>query len=264
MPDPATDSITEQPPLRPLRLKVEVALVFAISLGRSGVYALVYLGAALTAGTPLSNLSAPLNSSQAPASRPTLDLVYQLLGIAFALVPVLLACHFLLIGGERPTKVLGIDRSQPRRDIVRGLVLAALIGGSGLAFYLIAFKLGISLKIVASGLNDNWWKIPVLLLSAAQNAILEEVLVAGYLVHRLGQLGVRPWPAVAASALLRGSYHLYQGFGGFVGNAIMGTLFARLYQRWGRTAPMIIAHTLIDSVAFVGYALLAHKVSWLP
>ena len=69
---------------------------------------------------------------------------------------------------------------------------------------------------------------------------------------------------MAASALLRGSYHLYQGFGGFIGNAIMGTLFARLYQRWGRTAPMIIAHTLIDSVAFVGYALLAHKVSWLP
>jgi membrane protease YdiL (CAAX protease family) len=257
VPDPRTV-------LDPRRIKRELALVFAVSLGRSGVYALVYLGGALTAGTALSNLSAPLNSAQAPASRPTLDLVYQLLGISFGLVPVLLACYFLSLGGERPTRVLGIDRSQPGRDLARGAVLAALIGGSGLALYLVAFHLGISLNIVASGLNDTWWRIPVLVLSAAQNAILEETLVAGYLVHRLDQLGVRPWRAVAASAVLRGSYHLYQGFGAFLGNAIMGTLFARLYQRWGRTAPMIVAHTLIDSVAFVGYALLAHKVSWLP
>ena len=28
--------------------------------------------------------------------------------------------------------------------------------------------------------------------------------------------------------------------------------------------PMIIAHTLIDSVAFVGYAALHGHVSWLP
>jgi hypothetical protein len=28
--------------------------------------------------------------------------------------------------------------------------------------------------------------------------------------------------------------------------------------------PMVIAHTLIDAVTFVGYAALVHKVSWLP
>ena len=48
--------------------------------------------------------------------------------------------------------------------------------------------------------------------------------------------------AVALAAVLRGSYHLYQGFGAFLGNAAMGVLFGRLYQRWGRTMPMIIAH----------------------
>ena len=35
---------------------------------------------------------------------------------------------------------------------------------------------------------------------------------------------------VVASALLRGSYHLYQGWGGFVGNAIMGLVFAEYYR----------------------------------
>jgi membrane protease YdiL (CAAX protease family) len=248
----------------PQRIKREILLVFAVSLGASAVYALVNLGAALTAGTPLSDLSAHLNAPKAPATRPTLDLVYQLLGIGFALVPVLLACYLLWIGGESPRGVLGLDLTQPGRDLVRGVVLAAGVGGSGLGLYLLAFHLGASLRVVPTSLGPVWWRIPVLLLSATENAILEETLVAGYLVHRLGQLGWRPWRAVAVSATLRGTYHLYQGFGAFVGNAVMGVLFARLYQRWGRTMPMIIAHTVIDSVTFVGYVLLVGKVSWLP
>ena len=43
----------------------------------------------------------------------------------------------------------------------------------------------------------------------------------------------------------------------------MGLLFARLYQRWGRVMPLFIAHTIIDSVAFVGYILLKDHVSWI-
>jgi len=64
--------------------------------------------------------------------------------------------------------------------------------------------------------------------------------------------------------LLRGTYHLYQGFGGFVGNLVMGLIFGWLFLRWKRTAPMVIAHFLIDAVAFVGYVYLQGHVSWLP
>jgi membrane protease YdiL (CAAX protease family) len=109
-----------------------------------------------------------------------------------------------------------------------------------------------------------WWRIPVLLLSAAQNATLEEVLVAGYLLHRLRQLGWSDNRALAVSAVLRGSYHLYQGLGGFLGNLAMGLVFGRVYQRWGRTTPLVIAHTFIDAVAFIGYLALAGHVTWLP
>jgi membrane protease YdiL (CAAX protease family) len=150
------------------------------------------------------------------------------------------------------------------RDLARGAVLAAVIGGSGLGLYLAAFHLGVELNVVAENLPDIWWRIPVLLLSAAQNAIIEEVVVVGYLLSRLDRLGVRPARAVALSAVIRGSYHLYQGVGGFLGNAVMGVIFAVLYRRWGRVMPLIIAHGLIDAVAFVGYALLAGHVSWLP
>ena len=142
-------------------------------------------------------------------------------------------------------------------------MLAALIGGTGLAFYLVARQAGANLNVVAVDLPDVWWRIPVLAIKATQNAVVEEVIVGGYLLHRLAQLGWKPWMAVWASALLRGSYHLYQGLGGFAGNVAMGLIFARLYQRWGRTMPMIIAHSLIDTVAFVGYALLRDRVGWL-
>jgi membrane protease YdiL (CAAX protease family) len=44
----------------------------------------------------------------------------------------------------------------------------------------------------------------------------------------------------------------------------MGLLLGVLFLRWRREMPMIIAHTLIDAVAFVGYVLLVGHVSWLP
>ena len=62
---------------------------------------------------------------------------------------------------------------------------------------------------------------------------------------------------IGVSALVRGSYHLYQGFGGFVGNLIMGVIFGLCYLRWRRVGPLVVAHTLLDVAAFVGYALLA-------
>jgi membrane protease YdiL (CAAX protease family) len=104
----------------------------------------------------------------------------------------------------------------------------------------------------------------VLFLAALQNAALEEVLVLGFLLHRLRQLGWSDNRALALSATVRGSYHLYQGVGAFVGNAVMGLIFGRIYQRYGRVMPLLIAHTLIDAVAFIGYAELAGRVSWLP
>lgn len=228
----------------------------------SGIFALLRFYVVASTG-PLSGQStAPLVGSAAPG-RPWVDLTYQLLYTFRALIPVLLVIYFLHWGGERALAVLGIDLNDKARDVFRGLALAAIIGGTGLAFYLLGRQAGFNLNVVAVDLPEVWWRIPVLVMKATQNAIVEEVIVCGYLLHRLAQFGWRPWAAVWASALLRGSYHLYQGVGGFVGNVAMGLVFAKLYQRWGRTMPMIIAHAVIDTVAFVGYALLRDRVGWL-
>ena len=241
-------------------LRWEIFSVFAVSLGASGVRAFVSLLGSLTAHHSLASQSVGLNGSQAPG-RPLLDLFLQLVSIASGAAPVVLALYLLARSDD--TKAIGVDRSQPLRDFLRGAGLAALIGGSGLGLYLIAYKAGIALNVVAEDLPNIWWRYPVLGLSALQNGLVEEVLVTGYLLTRLRKLGVRPGNAIAVSATLRGSYHLYQGFGGFIGNAIMGVIFGTLFLRWRRATPMIIAHTLIDAVAFLGYALLVGHVSWL-
>lgn len=241
----------------------EVWIVFAISLGASGVGALLNLVEDLTVHRqPLSKQHAILNGSVTP-DRPWLDLAFQLFGIATGLVPVALVVY-LLHRSKESLRTIGVDRSQLRRDFGVGALLAACVGGAGLALYIAAHAAGVNLVVVPTTLGPHWWRIPVLLLSAAQNGIYEEVLVSGYLLHRLRQFGWGDNVSLATSAVLRGSYHLYQGFGGFVGNGVMGLIFGRVYQRTGRTLPLIVAHTIMDAVSFIGYVLLAHKVSWLP
>jgi len=119
-----------------------------------------------------------------------------------------------------------------------GMARMALgIGVPGLGLYLGARELGWNTTVQASALADNWWTVPVLVLSALQNSLLEEVVMIGYLFVRLGELGWR-WPVILlVSAGVRGSYHLYQGFGGFVGNVVMGLVFGRVWQRTGRLWP---------------------------
>jgi membrane protease YdiL (CAAX protease family) len=259
----ASGAARELPPPMSRRLTVaEVWLVFALSLGASGLRALIHLLADLTNGTPLTRQTALLNGSLAPG-RPWLDLALQLVDLLTGLVPVALVAYLLVRAGEG-LGALGVDATAPRRDAIRGAALAAVVGGAGLAFYLATHALGVDLTVVPEDLPAVWWRIPVLLLSAVQNAVLEEVLVAGYLLRRLRQLGWADNRALVVSAAVRGSYHLYQGLGGFAGNFVMGLVFGRLYQRWGRATPLIVAHALMDAVAFIGYALLAGHVGWLP
>jgi membrane protease YdiL (CAAX protease family) len=255
----------EQVGLAPLTKRLlgwEIVIVFGVSLGASALFAIIQLIGSLTAAKSLGKQQALLVGSLAPG-RPWLDLALQLASIITTLVPVALVFYLLARESAGPS-VMGLDGQHPGQDAVRGAVLAALIGGSGLGLYFAAFHLGANLNVVPEDLPAVWWRIPVLILDAIQNGILEEVLVIGYLLRRLDQMHWSPARAIALSAVIRGSYHLYQGFGGFLGNAIMGVIFALLYRRWGRVTPLIIAHALIDSVAFVGYLALHGHVSWLP
>ncbi|QRO88454.1 CPBP family intramembrane metalloprotease [Kytococcus sedentarius] len=160
-------------------------------------------------------------------------------------------------------RITGLDRTRPGPDLVGGLLLAAVIGVPGLGLYLAATHWGLNSTVAPASEASPWWALGLLVLAALKNGVLEEVVVVGYLVTRSRQLGVPPWTAVVLAALLRGVYHLYQGFGAGFGNVVMGLVFGAWYLRTGRVMPLVVAHVVIDLVAFIGYATVAPRVDWI-
>lgn len=255
----ATGRVTD--PARRRLLGTEVLVVLTVTLGLSALRSALSLVDSLLAPVPLAHQQVVLNAPAAQAG--PVDLALQLTG-ALQLAGWGALAAYLLVRGGLTLRSVGLDASRPGRDAAGAAGLAALIGLPGLGLYLVAHALGVSLTVAPTTLGDTWWRVPVLILSAAANAWAEEVVLLGYLLTRLRQLGWSDRRALVAVAALRGSYHLYQGLGGFVGNLVMGAVFGAVWQRTRRLWPQVGAHTLIDLVAFVGYGLLAGRVGWLP
>ena len=274
----------------PARWRAEVLLVAGVSLGQSAVYAVVRLADMLTRA-PLKDSTAGLNHSQ--STREVFDLVYQLLGIGFTLVPVALALYLMWLDGQGSVlERLGLGRGVGRGagrgagpdagrgagphpgcdargggtasdgalrggrreawgDAWRAVGLFVLIGAGTLAVYAAGRALGVTAQISTNNLNAAWWTVPVLLLQAVKNGVLEEVLLLGFFWDRLERLRWSPWAIIVGLAVFRGSYHLYQGFGPFVGNVLMGLIFGWLYMRRRRVMPFVGAHFLLDAVGFL-------------
>ena len=240
------------PATSPRRIRAEVLIVLGLSLGQSAVYAILQLIGRYMATAPIGHQSATLNQSQSKINY--LDLTYQVVGIVFALVPVALALYLLSSHGQSWKTRLGLNGNGRRwgKDVALGMGLAAMIGIPGLGVYAVGRAIGQTVRIDTSGLPALWWSATILLLSAAVAGVLEEVIVVGYLITRLQQLRWSVPAVVIASALLRGSYHLYQGWPMAVGNVAMGTVFSIYYLRTGRLGPLIFAHWLLDAVSFIG------------
>lgn len=244
-----------------LRIRIELAVVFGLSLGASAVYSMLSLLSKVTSETGLANQTATINSQL--SERQWLDFSYQFFGIAFGLAPVALVLFLLWEKSKSPFDAIGLNLSQPVRDLWRGASIAALIGIPGLGLYLASRELGISAEVIPAALGEYWWTVPMLLFAAVRASLLEEVIVVGYLFNKLSSLGFSSRSQILISALLRATYHLYQGFGAFVGNFVMGLVFGNLYYRWGRVMPLVVAHFLLDAAIFVGYALLKDLLTFL-
>lgn len=256
---------TEQPAVAleadlPRRPGTELLLVLGVSLGSSAVYSVLAIIEKLTRNVALNQQTTPMNNSITP-DRPWLDLAYQLANLLFPVVPALLALYLLQLSADRSR--IGFDFGRWRFDLGAGAGLAAVIGIPGIGLYLLARELGINTNVAPANLADNWWTVPVLVGAAVMNAVLEEIIMIGFWFVRGLQLRWPLWVVLVSSAVVRGSYHLYQGFGGFVGNVVMGVVFGLAYLKFKRVAPLVVAHFFLDLVSFVGYALLAPYIGWL-
>lgn len=239
-------------------IRIEIGVVLAVTFGLSAYTALASLVEAVLLG--LSGQTVALNRRRSPID--LIDLALNLASVFQLIAWGALGLYLLWRSGFGPDRI-GLGRFRWRPDLLGGLWLAALIGLPGLALYVAGRALGIGVAVVPAELNDTWWRIPVLLAVAFANGWAEEIIVVGFLLTRLRQLRFGPYAAIVLSSLLRATYHLYQGFGAGLGNLAMGLVFGWVWQRTGRLWPLIIAHGLIDAVAFVGYALAASHLGWL-
>lgn len=239
---------------RKARLRAEILLLLTVTFGMSGLRSLLRLVDDLLAEEALNEQQVTLNPSQ--SELPWLDLALQLCsaGVLFAWGG--LALFLLIIDSVR------IPRWR-WSDLGWGAVLAAVIGLPGLGLYVFSVHTGLSKVVVPTGMAHPEIEVPVLLLWSLANAFGEEVVVVMWLFTRLRQLGWGLPAVLAASSLLRGSYHLYQGVSAGFGNIVMGLVYGWFYHRTGRIWPLVIAHFLIDAVAFVGYTALGGDLSWL-
>jgi len=171
-----------------------------------------------------------------------------LIDVLLALEPLAAAAlvSFLLsISGEGGSRAIGLDRSDPRQD------LALLLPVFLLCF--LAPELGVSLLLKAahvraiapaSQILPAYFSI-VGILTALTAAVVEEIVVLGFLVRRLEQHGLRPAAVVAIAVLVRISYHVYYGWGvlPILAWALASVL---MYQRYRRLWPFIAVHALWD------------------
>lgn len=249
--------------------------MLALSLGRSAVYSVLQLAESLSL-EPLSGQTAVLHSSR--SRHELFDLTHQVLDSLFALVPVALVLYLLFLHGANPFRRWGLDFRRPGRDWLVGVGLFVFIGMGTLVVYAVGRATGVTMQILPADLTEHWWTSPVLLLAALRHSLLEEVVMIAYLFDRAWRLWPRlqteasparrrrmgipsgAWWVLFAAAVLRGTYHLYQGLGPGVGNFLMGIVFGWIYLRYGRVMPLVIAHFLLDVVAFFAFPLL---VGWL-
>jgi membrane protease YdiL (CAAX protease family) len=213
------------------------------------VLALTFLASAVFAVIDL--LSAPLAGIRVSLYA-NVSLANQLASIVFSLAPVALVFYLARRNAEglRP---FGLDTATLPQDVGWGVVGGLGVAAFGLAIYLAAVALKFNRFVVPVPPLGHWWTVPVLVLGALQTALAEEVIVTGYLIRRLEQLGWAGLWAVAGSAVLRGTYHLYQGWGGFAGNLALGLAFGYAFRRWRRTWPLVTAHFLVDLLSGLGY-----------
>ncbi len=241
------------------RLWWEVALVLAVSLGQSAVYSLLALARSiqrsLQAGETLGGQQTQLNPARDADA--FWDALYQVLDTAFALSVVGIVLYLLWEPGSNALRRIGLDLSRPGQDLRRAMLLVVVVGVPGLALYAGGRLLGLTVAVQAAPVDRAWYAVPLLLLAAVRAGLSEEVVLLGYLFDRLRRLGWGWWPVILATAGLRAAYHAYQGFGPMVGNFAMGVLFGYAYRRWGRVMPFVLAHAMIDAIAFVGYPVAA-------
>jgi membrane protease YdiL (CAAX protease family) len=164
-----------------------------------------------------------------------------------AVVPLAL---FLLARTGQDRHVLGLELPRFDRDVFPaiGLGLAAF----GVELVMLIPFLGFLnthkgfINTVTVGNEPKYYLIEGIFISAV-TAVTEEVLVNGYIITRLGQLGWTNQGSLVLSLALRTSYHIYYGWG-FLLTVPLGYFVTRSFQKHHKLTRPIVTHFLYDAI----------------
>ncbi len=170
-------------------------------------------------------------------------------------LPLLVATLFLHLEGKS-WRSLAFGRAIGIKHILGFTVLA--IAASYAAAYVVVSLLqqGLGLPLIdvsafESALQGNLVAYLLFLIPVAWGsaAIGEELLVRGYLLHRLeGLTGLKI--AVVLQSAIFASAHFYQGITGVASIFVLSLVFGTVYLQSGRNLlPVILAHGCIDTIA---------------
>jgi membrane protease YdiL (CAAX protease family) len=182
---------------------------------------------------------------------PLTNMLLGILGYLPVMAPVPIALYLLARTGQ-DRKTLGLGVPSFSNDVLPGLGIGALAYVCEVALLApFAVFLANHKSLIVSVTTHSepkyyvFWGIAI----SAATAITEEVLVNGYLITRLGQLGWTPRRALTLSLILRTSYHVYYGVG-FLLTVPFGFLVTRSFQKHHKLNRPIVAHFLFDAILF--------------
>jgi hypothetical protein len=119
--------------------------------------------------------------------------------------------------------------------------LAGLSGASGCFWVLNHLIASYTLGSVQLAGESIGYRLTVLV----TNAVVEETVCTALLCALLLRAGAPRWQIYTAAGLLRVAFHLYLGVGG-LGAALFAVVNARLFLRYRRLLPLIVAHGFYD------------------
>lgn len=263
----ATERPLAAPPATPVpakqrrRVVAELLIVLAVFPLQYSITAVVVLVSDLL-GNGSGRRTTPIIKGHAAASFP-FDLLLILLPLAAAaLVWYLLSVPGLFgnesqAKGEGGLRAIGLDKTNLRGDLA--LVIAVFVFCELIPIYGGALVLhGLHVHSIAPGTGGvPKYYVVLNVLDGFTAGIVEEIVVLGFLVRRLEQLNLPSWAVVVIAVAVRGSYHLYYGWG-VLPILLWATVTVILYRRWRRLAPFIIVHMLWDSSLFIAASMNTH------
>jgi membrane protease YdiL (CAAX protease family) len=209
----------------------------------------VVTSAVLVLAQHLSGVSDITRTQNILKGQPFANMILEIFAYLSVAAVVPLALFLLARTGQSPS-VLGLGVPRFKRDVIPGLGIGAAAFGLEVLI-LIPFVLLLAhhsslFNSVSVGHEPKYYVIWGLTTSAT-TAIAEEVIVNGYLITRLGQLGWTPRSSLILSLILRTSYHVYYGLG-FILTVPFGYLVTRSFQKHHKLNRPIVAHFLFDAI----------------